>query len=154
MGVKLKSVSNWSNVYRFYLGWEGQPFHGGGHDNPLQYSCLENPKDRGVWQAHIDSTTFISNLFCFILFWTHHLPYLQSWKKWKKVLVTQSCPTLCNPMDCSPPGSSVEFSRQECWSGFPFPSPGDLLHPGTECRSPALQVDSLPAEPPGTHLLY
>ena len=31
----------------------------------------------------------------------------------------QSCPTLCNPMDCSPPGSSMGFSRQEYWSGFP-----------------------------------
>ena len=43
------------------------------------------------------------------------------------VLVTQSCPTLCNPMDCSLPDSSVmEFSRQVYWSGLPFPSPGDL----------------------------
>ena len=39
--------------------------------------------------------------------------------------VAQSCPTLCKPMDCSPPGSSVHgFSRQEYWSGLPFPSPG------------------------------
>ena len=40
--------------------------------------------------------------------------------------VTQSCPTLCHPMDCSPPGSplSMGFSRQEYWSGLPFPSPG------------------------------
>ena len=43
------------------------------------------------------------------------------------VLVTQSCPTLCDPTNCSLPGSlSVEFSRQEYWSGMPFPSPGDL----------------------------
>ena len=39
----------------------------------------------------------------------------------------QSYLTLCNPMDYSPPGSSVMgFSRQEYWSGLPFPSPGDL----------------------------
>ena len=44
---------------------------------------------------------------------------------------------------------SVEFSRPEHWSGLPFPSPGDLPDPGTERRSPALQVDSLPPEPPG-----
>ena len=38
--------------------------------------------------------------------------------------VAQSCPTLSNPMDCSPPGSSVHgFSRQEHWSGLPFPFP-------------------------------
>ena len=41
------------------------------------------------------------------------------------------------------------FSRQEYWSGLPFPSAGDLPDPGTEPGSPALQVDSLPAEPPG-----
>ena len=41
------------------------------------------------------------------------------------------------------------FSRQECWSGYPFPSPGDLLHPGNEPRSPALPADSLASEPPG-----
>ena len=47
------------------------------------------------------------------------------------VLVTQSCPTLCSSMDCSPPGSSVhEFSRQEYWSGLPFHSPGVLPDPG------------------------
>ena len=41
------------------------------------------------------------------------------------------------------------FSRQECWSGLPLPSPGDLLDPGIEPRSPALQADALPSEPPG-----
>ena len=44
---------------------------------------------------------------------------------------------------------SMEFSRPEYWSGQPFPSPEDLLNPGIETRSPALQADSLPAEPPG-----
>ena len=41
------------------------------------------------------------------------------------------------------------FSRQEYCSGLPCPSPGDLPHLGIESRSPALQVDSLPSEPPG-----
>ena len=41
------------------------------------------------------------------------------------------------------------FSRQEYWSGLPFPSPGDLPNPGTEPRSPALQADALTSEPPG-----
>ena len=44
---------------------------------------------------------------------------------------------------------SVGFSRQEYWSGLPFPSPGDLPDPGIEPRSPALQADTLPSEPPG-----
>ena len=39
----------------------------------------------------------------------------------------RSCPTLCNTMDCSP--LSTEFSRQEFWSGLPFPAPGDLTDP-------------------------
>ena len=56
----------------------------------------------------------------------------------RKVKITQSCPTVCDPM---------EFSRPEDWSGYPFPSPGDLPCPGIEPTSPALQADSLPAEP-------
>ena len=44
--------------------------------------------------------------------------------------------------------SSMEFSRQEYWSGVPFPSPQDLSDPGIEPRSPALQAHALPAEPP------
>ena len=44
---------------------------------------------------------------------------------------------------------SMEFSRPEYWKGLPFPSPGDPCIPGIEPGSPALQVDSLPAEPPG-----
>ena len=43
----------------------------------------------------------------------------------------------------------MEFSRQEYWSGFPFPLPGDLPDPGIEPSSPALQADGLPSEPPG-----
>ena len=41
------------------------------------------------------------------------------------------------------------FSRQEYWSGLPFPSPRDLPDPGIEPGSPALQADALPSEPPG-----
>ena len=44
---------------------------------------------------------------------------------------------------------SMEFLRQEYWSGLPCPPPGDLPNPGIEPRSPALQVDSLPSVPPG-----
>jgi len=43
----------------------------------------------------------------------------------------------------------MEFSRQEYWSGLPFPSPGDLPEPGIKPMSPALQADSLPSELPG-----
>jgi len=44
---------------------------------------------------------------------------------------------------------SMGFSRQEYWSGLPFPSPGDLPNPGIEPRSPALQADALTSDPPG-----
>ena len=110
----------------------------------------------------------------------------------------QSCLTLCDPTDGSPPGSpvpgilhartlewvaisfsnawkwkvkvkslghvwlfttpwtaaylqaplSMGFSRQECWSGVPFPFPGDLPDPGIKPRYSALQANSLPSEPP------
>ena len=60
--------------------------------------------------------------------------------------LAQSCPTLCDPMDCSPwnsPGQNTGVGSQ------PFPSPEDLPNPGIEPRSPALQANSLPAEPQG-----
>ena len=49
---------------------------------------------------------------------------------------------------------SMGFSRQEYWSGLPFPSPGDLPDPAIEPRSPALQADSLPCKPPGKLVIY
>ena len=59
--------------------------------------------------------------------------------------VVQSCLTLETPR--AP--LSMEFSRQEYWSGLPFPSPGNLFSSGIKPRSPALQAVSLPSEPPG-----
>ena len=54
---------------------------------------------------------------------------------------------------CQAPLSMV-FSRQEYWSGLPFPSPGDLPDPGIEPWSPALRADSLPSEPSGKPTFY
>ena len=66
-------------------------------------------------------------------------------------LVTQVCPTLCDPMDCVAHQAplSMTFFRQKCWSEQPFPSLGDLPDPGIKPGSPTLQADSLPSEPPG-----
>ena len=77
---------------------------GGGHGNPLQYYCLENPMDRGTWQATV-----------------HRVTQSQTQLKWLSMMMTasvllysaaaakslQSCPTLCDPIDGSPPGSPV-----------------------------------------------
>ena len=69
-------------------------------------------------------------------------------KLWSGILlvskVAQLCLTLYDPKE-----RSMEFSRPECWGGKTYPSPGDLSNAGTKPRSPALQVESLPAEPPG-----
>ena len=64
--------------------------------------------------------------------------------------VTQLCPLSATQGTVAhqlPP--SMEFSRQEYWSGLPFLSPGDLPNPGIEPWSPALPADTLPSEPPG-----
>ena len=58
------------------------------------------------------------------------------------MLVDQSCPTLCDPVNKSLEGS-MGFSRQEYWSGLPFPSPEHLSNPGIKLESPALQAYSL-----------
>ena len=73
--------------------------------------------------------------------------------------VTQSCPTLCNPMDCSLPGFSIHgIFQARILDWVPFPSPGDLPDPGIEPGSPALETDALTSEPPKKyplkHTLY
>ena len=71
-----------------------------------------------------------------------------------KVLFAQLCLTLCNPMDCSWPGSPVHGvlqARMLEWVAIPFS--GDLPNPGVEPGSPALQADPLPSEPPGKPII-
>ena len=88
------------------LGWEDNS--GEGNGNPLQYSCLENPVDGGAWWATVHrvakSWTRLSDftfIFTFILLSVQFSS------------VTQSCPTLCDPMDCSTPDS---LSITNSWS--------------------------------------
>ena len=65
-------------------------------------------------------------------------------------LVAQLYPTLCDPMGCSPPVSSVHgVSPGKNTSGLLCPPPGEHPTPGTKPRSPTLQADSLLSEPPG-----
>ena len=66
-------------------------------------------------------------------------------------LVAQSCLTLCDPMDCSLPGSSArgDSPTKSTRVGYQCPPPGDCPNPEIELRSLSLQADSLPSEPPG-----
>ena len=86
----------------------------------------------------------LSNYSSFCLLGTKGLKVL-------KVLVTQLCPTLLWPHGLQPAKAHlcIEFTRQEYWSGLPFPSAGNLPDPGIEPESPALQADSSLSEPPG-----
>ena len=71
-----------------------------------------------------------------------------------KVIVTQSCLTVCNTCTVAHQTPlSMEFSRQEYLSGWPFSSPGYLPTPGIESGSPALKADPLPSELPGNPIL-
>ena len=70
--------------------------------------------------------------------------------KWSEVKLLSRVRLFATPWtvaDQAPP--SMGFSRQEYWSGLPFPSPGDLPDPGIEPGSPILQADALTSEPPG-----
>ena len=99
-------------------------------------------------QRNICNTTIILALFTIAKRWTH-----------TKCLSTgvsvcaQSCLTLCDPTDCSPPGSSVHgIFQAKYWSELPFPLPGDLTNPGIQptCPSvPALAGRFFTTEPPG-----
>ena len=127
---------------------------GEGNGNPLQCSCLENPRDWGAWWAAVygvaqsrtrlkrrsSSSSFII-IICFLFI----------------VLVAQLCLTLCNPLDCNLPDFSVlgifqarildlvaiSFSRGSSW-------------PRDQTQSSALKADSLPTELPGkpTYFLF
>ena len=84
---------------------------GGGHDNPLQYSRLENSMDRGAWWATVhevsESQTRLSGFHLHLLI-EYGFPGGTSGKERESESeVAQSCLTLCDPMDCSLPGSSI-----------------------------------------------
>ena len=74
-----------------------------------------------------------------------------SWTGGGGDLVTKSCLTLVTPWTVAHQALlSIGFSRQEYWSGLPFPSPGNLPYPGIEPGSPVLQADSLLTELQGS----
>ena len=76
------------------------------------------------------------------------LKYSRNWHKSPVCVLNHfSCVWLCVTVAHKVP-LSMGFSRQEYWSGLPFPSPGDLPNPGIEPRPPAWEADSLVSEPP------
>ena len=133
--------------------------------SPLQYSCVGHPKDRGAWWATVRRVTQESDMTSWLNNSKQYpqrsnpcpLPYSSQntvalHQGHYLVLIARSCPTLCDPMDCSPRVLLfMEFSRQDYWSGLPFPSPGDLPDPGIEDGSPKFRADSSPTEPQGKH---
>ena len=73
--------------------------------------------------------------------------YLKKWSEVKSLSHVRLFVTQWTVAYQAPP--SMGFSRQEYWSGLPFPSPGDLSNPGIEPGSPAFQAAALTSEPPG-----
>ena len=115
---------------------------GEGKGYPLQYSGLENPMDCIV-HVFTKSQTRLSNYAQNTIL----LPNRKSKGKLSIIFVIQSLS--CVQLFATPwTIQSIEFSRPEYWSGQPFSSPGELPNPGIEPRSPTLQEDPLPAEPP------
>ena len=78
-------------------------------------------------------------------------PNITGWEREEQLgYENESHSVISNPLQ--PQGlytPCIEFFRPEYWSGYPFPSPGDLINPGIEPMFPALQADSLPAKPQG-----
>ena len=86
---------------------------GGGNDNPLQHSCLENSMDRGAWRASL---------------WGHKELNMTEWLTFS--------PSLMAPWTVAHHALlSMGFPRQEHWNGLLFPPPGDLPNPGIELFS-------------------
>ena len=118
---------------------------GEGNGNPLQCSCLENPRDGGAWWAAIYGVTQSRT-------WLKRLSSSSSSEPVKLLSHVRLFATPWTVAYQAPP--SMEFSRQEYWSGLPFPLPGDLPKPGIKPGFPVLQEDSSAAELPGNDLKW
>ena len=101
-----KESACWAGDAGSIPGWGRCP--GGGHGNPIQYSCMENSKDRGGWQATIhgvaESRKPLGDLTTATINYSHNaVHYIPA----AAAMSLQSCPTLCDPIDGSTPGSPV-----------------------------------------------
>ena len=152
-------------------------FPGEGNGNPLQYSCLKNSMDRGAWWTTVHgvpkSQTWLLERISFSPtnstkdhlnveqlpqnnFWTvaedtrHPERQPNLFRRKVKLKSLSHVQLFVTPWTTACQASpSMEFFRQEYWSGLPFSSPGDLPNPGTKPGSPTLEADSLTSKPPG-----
>ena len=114
---------------------------GEGHGNPLQYSCLENPMDRGAW----DSPGKNTGVGCHVL--------LQCMKVKSESEVAQSCPTDSSRPHGLQPTRLLrpwDFPGQEYWSGFPLPSPQNAAAAAKSLQSCLILCDPRDGSPPGS----
>ena len=116
-------------------GWDGEM---ASPTQDMSLSKLQDLMDREAWHAAEVAKSRLSDWTELKCDWWS----LVLWGVKVKVLITQSCPTLCDTMDCKACQAflPMEFSRQAYYSVLPFPSPGDLPDSGIELGSPALQV--------------
>ena len=136
-----------------------------GQEDPLEegtaiHSSIlawRNPMDRGVRQDAVHRVAKSRTRMKWLSMHVHVLPYwILTSNLWAHCycavlcLVAQSCPTLCDPMDCSSPGCSVHGDSPSKNTGVGYHAllQGNLPNPGIEPRSPTLKADSLPSKPP------
>ena len=130
-----------------------------------EFGRLQSIGSQRVWHnwsnwawTHLLGKRIPCLLFFFILFWWYIMAslflvcstctYLSQLSQLKSLSRVRLFATPWTIAYQAPP--SMGFSRQECWSGLPFPSPGDLPNPAIEAGSPALQADGLPSEHQGS----
>ena len=147
-GGRLGNLPGKSLISQFHQNWKLRSFF-----SSTERAWLHRPISAVSLQGSSKEHSLLGSCLHHSLWWqlcffTHPFKV-----KVKESEVAQSCPTLCDPMEYSPPVSSVHRgSPGKNWGGLPFPSPGDLPNPGIEPGSPASQADPLPSEPPGEPL--
>ena len=133
---------------------------GEGHGNPLRCSCLENPRDGGAWWAAVhgvaQTRTRLKRLSSSSRLCEKPHVLISMPVTWRFLISQWKCWSLSRVRLFATPWTvahqallSMGLSRQEYWSGLPFPSPGELPDPGIKPVSPELHTDSLPSEPSG-----
>ena len=113
---------------------------------PMEFECVAMPTSMGSSQPR--NQTQVSHIAGGLFtIWATREALERPWSEVKSLSRVQLFATPWTVAHQAPP--SMGFSRQEYWSGLPFPSPGDLPEPGIKPRSPTLQAGALTSEPPG-----